>query len=575
MKRTTLSLAVAALCSNAAYAVPQTGTSTRVVIGGATAIQTSTQNAVIDNLCAAGSDIDVFSGADHWNVACEIDSSFGAAAGTTVLFSKNNGGSGQGATSVEVPVAVEVLSPTSTCVAASVPVQSTPKGTSFDAWVCDGSGGSTEVLENINPDWGVSDVEPTLFTGPLSILDTDGVTPVPFPAGGQLDSRATASLPFGMVATLSLYQALQAVQFPGGSDCNPDAALGGADDGSITGSIAGNGIRDEYEAYATDSAQPVSFDGSGAHIPETPDSKGYADQPHRVGDTRACMPTISMTEARSMLRGDYTTWEQFKVGGSSLFASAAGKPWAPDPGVNNFVLCRRIQGSGTHATIASQILRTECDVQASVMAEPGFNFPQIILGNQGSSNLGECLDDLETKRANEQGLGVKAWGVGYQSMEKNPDLEEAYRFLKIDGQSPDLKNFVEADYWIFGATTVNRNDDNNDGAGEYFNPVGFFPAVDQMFERLVAELSDPSNLTDLNAGLGHPFGWGGFTGTKLAGVDTLPSFPFDPNPISGDPPLQSLTHVNPSTGVSNQCFGPALRSVGGAIAAPADEADAK
>ena len=70
------------------------------------------------------------------------------------------------------------------------------------------------------------------------------------------------------------------------------------------------------------------------------------------------------------------------------------------------------------------------------------------------------------------------------------------------------------------------------------------------------------------AGLGHPFGWGGFTGTKLAGVDTLPSFPFDPNPLSGDVPLQSLTHVNPSTGVSNQCFGPALRSVGGAIAAP-------
>ncbi|MEQ8232553.1 MAG: hypothetical protein RLW61_11375 [Gammaproteobacteria bacterium] len=564
MKRTTISLAVAALCSQAAYAVPQSGTTTRVVIGGATATEVSLVNAIVDNLCAAGSDIDVFRGADHTNVACEVDSSF-APAGTTVLFSKNSGGSAQGATSLVVPVAVEVLSPSSTCVVASVPVQSTPKGTSYDAWVCDGSGGSTQVLENLNPDWGLADVEPELFKGPL------GIAGEPFPEGASIDSRSTAALTFGLVATTSLYQALQAVQFPADSDCNPDAALGGTDDGSVLGSIAGDGIRDQYQAYATDGAQPVNFDAvTGLHIPETPDSKGYADQPHRMGDTRACMPTVSLTEARAMLRGDMKTWEEYKVGSSNLFASAAGKPWAPDPGVNNFVLCRRVQGSGTHATISSQILATNCSSGGSVMVEAGFDFPRIVLDNQGSSNMGECLDDLETKRTNEQGLGVKAWGVGYQSTEKNPDLEEAFRFLKIDGQSPDLKNFVEGDYWIFGPTTMNRR-----GASDYFNPVGFFPAVDLMFERVVAEISDPANLVDLNAGLQHPFGVGGFAGTNIAGVDTLPGFPFNPDPVAGDPPLTALTHTNPDTGRQDMCFGPVLRSVGGTVTARADEEDSE
>lgn len=580
MKRTTLSLAVAALCSNA-YAVPQGSTTTRVVIGGATAIQTSTQNAIIDSVCVAGT-IDVFNGNDHWNVACEIDGSFGAAAGTSMLFSKNNGGSGQGVTPVELAgtglpgSTVEVLSPTSTCDAASVPVQSTPAGTTFNAWVCDGSGSSVEVLENLSPDIGVSDVEPKMFRGVLSILDSMG-NPVPLPANAQLDSRATASLPFGMVGTLSLVQALQAVQFPAGDDCNPDVAGGATDDGSVLGSTAGNGINDAYEGYATDSAQPVAFAG-GVHIPETPDSKGYSDQPHRVGDTRACMPTVSLGEARAMLRGDISSWTEFATAaGSDLFTASAGKPWAPDPGTSNFVLCRRTQGSGTHATIASQILRSECGAGASAMVEAPGTFPQIVFANNGSSNLGECLDDFETKATNEQGLGVKAWAVGYQSMEKNPDLEEAYRFIKIDGQAPDMKNFVEADYWIFGATTVNRNDDDNNGAGEYTNPVGFEAAVDGIFEEIVTQLSDPANLLDLNKGLNHPFGWGGFTGTVSGGSPALPTFPFDPDPTAGTPdlPLQTLTHVNPGTGAADMCFGPTLRRVGGAAATVADAENAE
>ncbi len=581
MKRTTLSLAVAALCSNGAYAITPIGATThRVVIGGATAIQTSTQNAVIDELCVAGT-IDVFSGEDHWDVQCTIDPAFGAPGGTSVRFSKNNGGSAQGATAVEIAEPVEVLSASSTCVAAPTPVQSTPGGTSFGAWVCadDGAGnGAAEVLETVAPDWGVSDVEPKMFRGALSVLV--GGLPVPFPANGQLDSRTTASLPFGVVATVSLYQALQAVQFPLASDCNPDPA-GGTDDGSVTGSIAGNGIKDAYEAYATDSIQPVSFVG-GVHVPETPDDKGYSDQPHRVGDTRACMPTVSLAEARSFLRGDFKDWTEFgTAGGSNLYASAAGKAWEPDPFTSSFVLCRRTQGSGTHATISSQILGTQCSKAESAMPAEGFLGNRIVFENTGSSNLGECLDDLEYglsgAAANEQGFGVKAWAVGYQSLEKNPDLEEGYRFLKIDGQSPDMKNFVEGDYWIFGTTTVNRNDDDSNGAGEYINPVGIFSAVDQMFEVLVTTLSDPSSLIDINKGLAHPFGFGGFAGTAIAGVPTLPSFPFDPDPTPASPdlPLATLTHLNPDTGVVDTCYGPTTRAVGGTTISVSDEENAE
>lgn len=577
MKRTSLSVAIASLCSGGAYALDDPTTADfDVVIGGATAIQTSTFNAVIDNLCTA--DIDAFEDDDHWIVACEVDGAFGSP-GATATFRKNNGGSGQGATSVELGVGVEVLRRDAACAPAATFNQSTPKGTAFEAWDC------ANDRESVAPDWGVSDVEPKMFRGALSILV--GGVPTPLPVGAALDSRATASLPFGMVGTLSLVQALQNNQFPLGDDCNPEPINGAADNGSVLGSTAGDGINDAYQAYATDSTQPVLFDGgTGLHIPETPDSKGYSDQPHRVGDTRACMPTISLTEARSMLRGEFGNWSEFKLaGGTDLVASAAGKPWAPT--APNFTLCRRIQGSGTHATISSQILGTECSKSESVMIEPdssfGSQFPRLVFGNQGSSNLGECLDDVETDSNNEVGddldlFGItRLWAVGYQSVEKNPDLEEAYRFIKIDGQSPDMKNFVEGDYWIFGATTVNRNDDDSNGAGEYVNPVGFFPTVDNMFERLVDELSDPSNLLDLNAGLGHPFGWSGFTGTKSAGVNVLPSFPFDPDPTAAVPdnPIQSLTHVDPLVGTPDMCFGPVLRSVGGATASVADEENAE
>ncbi|MGR8921741.1 MAG: hypothetical protein ACU85V_19180, partial [Gammaproteobacteria bacterium] len=492
MKRTTLSIAIAAACSGGAHAVDQSTVDTNIVIGGATAIQTSTQNAIIDDICTGS--IDVYQGEDHWNVACTVG-------GDDILFQKNNGGSGQGVTSVDLDTGVEVLDPSSTCVGASA--SATPAGTAYTFNDCDpDSAGVTEVLAQEVPDWGVSDVEPKMFRGALSILVNDVATPLP--NNSTIESFPTASLPFGMVATLSLYQALQAVQFPDDSKCNPDATLGGSDDGSLPGSSAGNGIRDEYETYGTDGAQYVNFDGSGNHIPEAADSKGYSDQPHRVGDTRECMPTISKTEAVSMLRGDFGSWDQFVTAdGTGLFSGALGKPWAAI--APNFNLCRRIQGSGTHAVIASQILRTECGAGASLMAEPdptpGLPAvpPRLVWGNQGSSNLGECLDDLETGAANEvggiTGGAAPLWAVGYQSVEKNPDLEEAYRFMKIDGQSPDMKNFVEGDYWIFGSTTVNR-----DGPGQYVNPdpaVLTGAEVDALFDQLVTSLSDPSLLLGL------------------------------------------------------------------------------
>ena len=195
----------------------------------------------------------------------------------------------------------------------------------------------------------------------------------------------------------------------------------------------------------------------------------------------------------------------------------------------------------------------------------------VVWENQGAANLGECLHVHETGQAGLEdtiknnldlifgflGLdpGSKRYAWGYQSVEQNTDLAAAYRFVKIDGQVPNMKNFVESDYGLFGSTTMQCNDDaGNDDLCEAVNGASN-AEVDAVFEQMVVSMSDVANLRTLNEGLGQPFGWSGFTAIEDGTGPVLPAFPFDPHPATGDDPIQAKTHVIPG-GIQNTCFGP-------------------
>ncbi|MGR8920456.1 MAG: hypothetical protein ACU85V_12630, partial [Gammaproteobacteria bacterium] len=114
------------------------------------------------------------------------------------------------------------------------------------------------------------------------------------------------------------------------------------------------------------------------------------------------------------------------------------------------------------------------------------------------------------------------------------------------------------------------------GPGQYVNPdpaVLTGAEVDALFDQLVTSLSDPNLLLGLNAGLTHPFGFAGFTATLSGGAPTLPTLPFDPDPTVPSPmlPLQTITHVNPSTGTADMCFGPVNRTDAGPVAIADEE----
>lgn len=246
------------------------------------------------------------------------------------------------------------------------------------------------------PDFGASDVEASKFVGPLAPPSGGFVN------DGTVQEKTGPGLVFGIVVSTALRDKLQADQIASGM---------------IPASVT-------CDATTKENVE--------------------------------CMPSLPSTVIRSLTTGKYNNWSDVKVYGSALTVPAS---WS-DPKKNNVHLCRRVQGSGTHAEYLIHYHRTVCYTNAQQMlSQPGngagfFGAGPLVYEGSSSGTLGSCLDVLDkgtvglttTKITPNIAAGSQSFAIGYQSTEKNMKLAKNYRFVKVDGVAPTLANAIKGDY---------------------------------------------------------------------------------------------------------------------------------
>lgn len=235
-------------------------------------------------------------------------------------------------------------------------------------------------------------------------------------------------------------------------------------------------------------------------------------------ETEACMPSLPSGVIRSLFIGHYADWSDVDAYGDTLAVPAA---WT-DPKKGNVHVCRRVQGSGTHAEFMIHYMRTTCYANSrKMLTQPGpggsfFGAGPLVYENSSSGTLGSCLDALDTgagyassKITPDILAGAQSYGIAYQSTEKNMDLAKNYRFVKVDGVAPTLDNAVRGDYrQVYYLGFQNRKTGYDLGPLRASIDAAKTLAIQDMFDK--STNINASVVAVLNQGFGHSWGQGGF-----------------------------------------------------------------
>jgi hypothetical protein len=470
----------AAMSASAYVPATQLDSTYNVYFGGATASNLTLRSTVIERMCdpsdPVNRPIDTFTLGSHvnpnqWAVACWVTSAQVPGIATSparVIFHKTNqGGSGTGVNpveqSIDLPFLVVSTTGGSPNCAVSGTAKTTPAPTSRPYTDHDCTGGQTELR---TPDGGTSDIEPNKFFG----INTPANS-APFQNLGNLKIYSVAHLVFGIAITKDLRDSLQRVLYPTASVCHPT-----------------NG------AYAANA------------------------------ETDACMVNLNTNEIRSLLTGAVGSWDQVMVtpAGSSTptaLTTAVNAAGGTLPTDNLVQICRRVNGSGTQAQANAILVGWPCDpdsdgnigIQLPATLSDDEVGPMVALNN-GSGDVRKCLrsyNDGSNEMTNpvkpEGATNYKRWAVGIQSLENNANLADKYRFVKIDGYAPTLKNVHSGNYADWAAQSVQwRN-----------NPATFeFPVFGGDIDKIFAFLKDTwitiAAITNENAAYLHSFGQSGW-----------------------------------------------------------------
>lgn len=472
MKLKVLSFAVVVALSGHASAFNATGAPNgsgadyRVNISGATATTGTMFEVVTNNLCDPASTISVYEdGSKNWSVACTVLPAFGS---DDVLFRKADLGSGFGVTQVDesIPVAVRDMT---ACTADGT--TRTVGSVTVSEYSCTGAT-VTDV-----PDIGISDLEPSLFTGTLKAGGVD------FKDVTNMIVKPLSGLAFGVVVTTDLRNALQAAQKT-----------------PTNNMVVGSDLEKDMPSLSSTQLRSI-FTGK-------------------------------VKKWTSLGINDNGTFKD-------LFAVAAADGTVFVPTDDTVHICRRRAGSGTHAQIASLILGTNCADNTAPMVEAtslSFLEPQVS-ATQGSSDMGKCLDNIgtggsTTYTGDNPYSGNRVWGIGYQSTEKNASLSEAYRFVKIDGYAPTLENVHAGRYYDFAQSTLQRRGDNT--FNSTITTFGADSDVIAMFDEIANVLGQASQLVSINAGskFQHDWGQGGWLANPEVAGNTADAILDLSNPVN-------------------------------------------
>lgn len=138
-------------------------------------------------------------------------------------------------------------------------------------------------------------------------------------------------------------------------------------------------------------------------------------------DSKTCMPSMSTVELASLMQGSF------------------GQEWGTNYGITAFgtgtlastVVCGTIAGDEP-TRVAARHIGMGCN-----NANPEALFSGIAAAFGITGDAAACLATTE---------GFAAGGVGFATADSS---DPAYRFIKLDGESPDLANFIAGNYALF------------------------------------------------------------------------------------------------------------------------------
>ena len=411
----------------------------------------------------------------------------GLAKPNLLIYKRSEGGSAQGVSPIIADAkglataAIEFLKINNTaCTLGVAPVA----GTSLGSVTCAYDLADATKFDVAIPDFGVSDVDPGQFKAGNTPA---GFAPVSADDVGLMNVQGTAAAVFGIPVTTGLRNALQEAQI-------------------LTGDVPATCV---------------------------------------VGDeAETCMPTLSKAQIASIYTGQINSWDQFMIGASPLFTGATVKPASP-----RVHICRRVNGSGTQAQHGIKFLNSPCSAVASGPATdqgvPEF-FPVTQVHQlSASGDVTDCLNELEAG-VDTAGNGFvnsypgQRWAVGIQSLEKNADLADDFRFIRVDGVAPTLANVAKGKYYDWVELTF-----------QYSNTHAWTDDNQAIADAVIASAGNPVVLAALNTKFNHSFGQSG-----MMAVPTI-------YPVAADgeldlaAPVNPYTHATGTAGVEN-CRVPAV-----------------
>lgn len=330
-------------------------------------------------------------------------------------------------------------------------------------------------------DAGVSDVNPELFVGGNTPAGNQPVDATV--VANKMVVNGAASLVFGIPVSTNLRDAMQAAQ-------------------------------------VADGTLPAGCDVG----PSTPGA---------VRETEACMPNVSKALVSSVMRGAINNWSEVRNGNGTPLSTFG------TPASSVVRVCRRVNGSGTQAQMAAKFLNYPCTTGAlaPLSARPSFFGSSEVIENSGSGDMSVCLDtanDVDNR-----------WAMGIQSTEKNANLVDSYRFVKINGFAPTLQNAASGNYIDAAENTF-----------QWRTPAFNGPTGDKLsvIQTIATNASEPAIVATLNTGFVHEWGQGGYMALSTNGH--IPSFPFTiANPVT------TLTHF--AAGSLDNCRAPVTDSGAG------------
>lgn len=248
-------------------------------------------------------------------------------------------------------------------------------------------------------------------------------------------------------------------------------------------------------------------------------------------EDEANMPNLSKNQVAALMTGGVGKWTSFTVNGTPLTA-VAGVTAPADTKVH---ICRRVEGSGTQAQMNANFLRVPC-VNGAFLPKTSSNpiLGPIVTLNSGAGDVDTCLDNDNA---------ANNWSIGLQSLEKNylvnGSYPKGYRFVKIDGAAPSLKNAATNQYFDWAENSIQWLKASNGG-----------PSGDKLvvLSKIATDAGKPSIVTSVNTKFHYSWGDSGYMSLNTNGW--TPSVPF-----SAANPVATATHV---LGSVNNCRVPQI-----------------